>query len=97
MSGKIDTDLPVDVLVLLAQACGFQVSYDRRPAADEWTLSAGHGIAHRQFTGTRQVVCAFLSGYAEMRIRATQALNEIEAAQRDLVNDARVRLGGPVK
>lgn len=90
---KIDTDLHPDVLSALAEGCGFRVSYDRTPGADAWTLSSGHGADHVQYAGTRQSTCAFLAGYAAMRVRARALLGELEEAHRRLVATARHSLG----
>jgi hypothetical protein len=90
---KIDDNLHIEVLSALAKACGFSVAYDRSPGADTWTLSAGHGDEHLQYVGTRQCVCAFLHGYAAMRLQTTQILNELDNAQRRQILDMRSRLG----
>ncbi len=90
---KIETDMPTDVLACVAEACGFRVAYDRRPDADEWTLSRGHGVKHIQHAGTRQSVCAFLNGYAAMQLQTTQILNDMDNAHRRLVLEMRERLG----
>lgn len=80
----IATNLPSEVISALAEACGFRVVCDHAPDADEWTLSAGHGATHVQFVGTKQSVCAFLSGYAAMRIKAMQMLNDLDAAHKQV-------------
>lgn len=90
---KIEADLPLTVLNALAKGCGFRITYDHSPGADEWTLSAGHGATHVQYVGTRRDICAFLSGYAAMRIQTTQILNEIDNETRKLIVDMRTRLG----
>lgn len=90
---KIDVDLPTEVLGALARACGFLLSYDRTPGADAWTLSHGHGPTYVQHVGTRQAVCAFLTGYADMQLQTTQILNELDSAQQRLIVDVRDCLG----
>lgn len=90
---KIDTDLPVVVLVAVAEACGLSVSWDRAPGADAWTLSAGHGDRRIDHVGTKQSVCAFLTGYAAMQQQTVQILNEFGSAQRELVADMLARVG----
>lgn len=92
MSSKIETSLPTEALTALAEACGFNVTVDRRPGTDEWTLSAGHGVKHVQYVGTRQSVCAFLTGYAAMRLQTAQILNDLDNAHRRLILDMRERL-----
>lgn len=92
-TSKIDTDLHLDILSALAEGCGFRVSYDRTPGADAWTLSSGHGAGHVQYTGTRQSTCAFLTGYAAMRVRARALIAELEEAHRKLVAAAKHSLG----
>lgn len=90
---KIENNLPTEVLTALAKACGFSSAFDRSPGTDEWTLSAGHGATHVQHVGTRQSVCAFLTGYAAMQIKTTQILNDLDNANRRLILDMRARLG----
>jgi hypothetical protein len=90
---KIDSELPTEVLVALAKACGFSLAYERSSGADEWTLSHGHGVSHVQHVGTRKDVCAFLIGYADMQLTTTQILNDVESAHRKLIADMRDRLG----
>ena len=99
---RIEEDLPLEVLEALARACGFHLSYDRSPDVDSWTLSHGHGRhrhepTHVDHVGTRRGVCAFLLGYADMQLQVTQALNEVESANRDLIHDMRDRLCGASK
>ena len=94
MIAKIDPDLPTVVLSTVAEACGFRIVYDHSPGADAWEISAGHGASHVQYVGTRQSVCAFLAGYAAMRLQTTQILNDLDAAHRRLIFDMRDRLGG---
>jgi hypothetical protein len=89
---KIENNMPTEVLVAVAKACGFSVVVDRSPGADEWTLSHGHGVTHVQHVGTRQDVCAFLTGYADMRLLTTQMLNDLDNAHRSLILDMRDRL-----
>jgi hypothetical protein len=89
---KIETNLPTEVLTALAEACGFRVVFDRSPGADEWTLSHGHGVSHVQHVGTRQAVCAFLTGHADMRLITVQILNDLDSAHRRLILDMRTRL-----
>jgi hypothetical protein len=90
---KIETEMPTEVLVALAEACGFRLASDRVSGADEWTLSAGHGADHVQYVGTRQSVCSFLSGHVAMQAQTTKILNDLDNAHRRLVLDARGRLG----
>ena len=90
---RIENNLAAEVLTVLAEACGFCVAFDRSPGADEWTLSAGHGVKHVQYVGTRQSVCAFLTGYAAMQLQTTQILNDLDNAHRRLILDVRERLG----
>lgn len=89
---KIDDNLPTNVLSALAEACGFHLSYSRAPGTDEWTLSHGHGASHVQHVGTRKSVCAFLTGYADMRLQTTQILNEMSNAHQKLVLTMKMRL-----
>jgi hypothetical protein len=91
---KIETNLPTEVITALAEACGFSVAYDRSPGANTWTLSHGHGISYVQHTGTREAVCAFLIGYADMGLLTSQALNDLDNEKQKLILDVRVRLGG---
>jgi hypothetical protein len=93
MMSKIEDNLPAEVLTALAEACGFCITYDRSPGVDEWTLSAGHGKTHVQHVGTRQGVCAFLSGFATMQLQTSQILNDLDSAYRGLILDMRSRLG----
>lgn len=90
---KIETDLPLEVLVALADGCGFRAHFDRTPGVDEWVLSRGHGKTYKQFVGTARDVCAFLTGYAEMQLCTTQILNDLDNAHRRLILDMRTRLG----
>ena len=90
---KIENNLPPEVLTALAEACGFRLAFDRSPGTDEWTLSVGHGVKHVQYVGTRQSVCAFLTGYAAMRLQTKQILNDLDSAHRVLILDIRNRLG----
>ena len=89
---KIDDNLPTEVLTALAEALGFSVAFDRSPDTDKWTLSAGHGETYVQHVGTRQGVCAFLTGYAAMRLQTTQILNDFDNANRKLVLEMRALL-----
>lgn len=90
---KIDDSLPTEVLSALAEACGFRLSHDTASGVDAWTLSHGHGPTHVQHVGTRQNVCAFLAGYADMQLQTAQLLNELDRSHRSLVLDLRTRLG----
>ena len=91
---KIDEELPLEVLKLLAEACGFQLFRCTTVGIDEWTLWRGHGVSHVQHVGTRKAICAFLAGYSDMRLLTAQILNELEAAHRSVIAAMRVRLGG---
>lgn len=88
---KIDNNLPTEVLAALAKACGFRITFDS-PEAHEWTLSHEHVPTLVQHVGTRQDVCAFLTGYADMQLLTTQILNELDSANRNLILDMRARL-----
>lgn len=90
---KIENNLPTEVLTALAEACGFRIAFNRSPETDEWTLSHGHGPTCVQHVGTRQDVCAFLTGYADMRLQTTQILNDLDNAHRRLILDVRKLLG----
>ena len=90
---KIENNLPTEVLTALAEALGFRVAFDRSPGTDEWTLSAGHGATYVHHVGTRQGVCAFLTGYGAMQLQTTQILNDLDNANRRLILDMRARLG----
>jgi len=94
---KIEDNLPTEVLTALAEACGFQVVFDRAPGTDEWTLTAGRFAGPLQYdvqyVGTRQSVCAFLTGYASMQLQTTQILNDLDRAHQGLILDMRERLG----
>lgn len=98
MTNKIDDDLPTEVLVALAEGCGFRLASDRAPSADEWTLStsieAGPVTVPIQHVGTRRSVCAFLIGYSSMRLKTSQILNDFERSNQELVLHMRTRLGG---
>lgn len=85
-------DAPVEVIVALAEACGFRVVYDRTPGVDSWTLSSGHGLTHTQHSGTQRDILAFLYGYAAMQLKTTQMLNELDNAHRRLILEMRRRL-----
>lgn len=89
--GYIRTELPPEVVVALASACGFKVSYERRPGEDKWVLSAGHGVKRVEHVGTKEVISAFLSGYASMQMQTTQILIDMEIANRKLLQDMRDR------
>ena len=89
---NIENNMPTEVVVATAEACGLRISFDSSPGADEWTLSAGHGVRHVQYVGTRQSVCAFLNGYAAMLLQTTQILNDLDSANRRLILDVRDRL-----
>lgn len=89
---KIENNLPIEVLTALAEACGFRIALDHSPGANEWTLSHGHGATHVQHVGTRQDVCAFLTGYADMQLLTMQILNDLDNAHRRLILDMRARL-----
>jgi hypothetical protein len=88
---NIDDNLPEVVLIALAEALGFRIAYARQPGVDEWTLSAGHGVNHVQYVGTRASVCAFLAGYAAMKLQTTQMLNDMDNAHRRMVIEMRDR------
>lgn len=92
---KIDDNLPTEVLALLAKECGFSLAVSE--GAAEWKLSAKRKAGQTDFvveyTGTRQSVCAFLTGYGAMHLVTTQLLNEIDSAHRELVLAMRSRLG----
>lgn len=90
---KIDDSLPTPVLSALAEACGFRLSHDVAPGVDAWTLSHDHGPSRIQHVGTRQNVCAFLAGYADMQLQTSQLFNELDKDHRSLVLDLRTRLG----
>jgi hypothetical protein len=89
---KICTDLPSEVLAVLAKALGFRLSCSRAPDDDEWALSHGHGTTHIQHVGTRAAVCAFLTGYSAMQLHTTRILNELENAHKELILNMRSRL-----
>lgn len=95
---KINDDLPLDVLTALAEGYGFSVALSRPPDADEWVLTAGQGAKLVQHRGTRQSVCAFLTGYAAMLLQTTQILNEIDNGHRRIILGMRERLArlGPL-
>jgi hypothetical protein len=90
---KIDEGMPDEVMRLLAESLGFQLSRDVRPGTDEWILSAGHGATCVQHAGTRRGVCAFLTGFSTMQRKTAQLLNDLERANRLWVETARSRLG----
>lgn len=90
---KIDTELPLEVLVALAKACGFSVHYDRTPGVDSWKVCHRHSPTNIEHVGTRQAICAFLTGYADMQMLTTQILNDVDNAGRRLVLEMRERLG----
>lgn len=92
---KIEDDLPTSVISVVANACGFQVAYSREPDVDEWSLSSGHGENHVEYVGTRQVICAFLSGFVAMRERAVQLLSDLRAEQQESFHDVTNRLVRP--
>jgi hypothetical protein len=97
VTNKIDDDLPTEVLIALAEGCGFRLAFDRAPGVDEWTLSssivAGPITVPLQHVGTRRSVCAFLIGYSSMRQKTSQILNDLERANQELVLRMRARLG----
>lgn len=88
----IKDDLTMPVMVALAESLGFQVSYDRTPGTDAWTLASGHGENHVQHVGTQKSVSAFLQGFDAMRLQTVSILNEIDGGHRKLVDEMRDRL-----
>lgn len=95
---KIDVALPEVVLDVLARACGFRLFYDRATDPPVYTLSARRdaGVVRYvvEHAGTRESVCAFLAGYAAAQQVTSQILNEVEHANRKLVDDMRRRVLG---
>jgi len=89
MRGECIKDhLPDAVLVALAKAVGFSVAVNLD--LDTLTLTRGD----RSFTGSLTSTCAFLQGYAAMRLEAVQALQDLERSSRDAFAAARSYLDG---
>ena len=94
---KINIDLEPQVIRVVAEGCGFSVTPYSRLGEDEWKLFAGRGATYVEYVGTKQVICAFLQGYVEMKLQATMALQTLENVHARVLGDTRTRLGIPTE
>lgn len=92
---KIDTNIPFEVLTVLAEGCGFHLAFDHTPGTDVWTLSTKRGDKYIQHVGTKESVVGFLIGYAVMQLETKKILSDLDSAQHKLILDMQTRLDSP--